>query len=261
MEIANAIFLCWTMYYWAERFLSRSGWTYYWRSGRGLRACMYVCMHACMCVCMYACMHVCWVARNSPALNDYLFFLRACNDAVSISNFACEQIETMSVVPTLVCTYFISCICITSRIYFASNEKLGATTNAIFKDVKDRAHSLANCPSGIWACIGKLRNTPRLSPGWMLIRHHMFADWKTVTLPVVLYGCETWSLALRDCFLVSRVLRRIFGPIRDEVTNEENCIMMSCMVRTLYLILLGCEIWGYHSGKDDDVVVLVCDAV
>jgi hypothetical protein len=46
----------------------------------------------------------------------------------------------------------------------------------------------------------------------------------TVILPVVLYGCETWSLTLRDeCRLrvfENRVLRRIFGPKRDEVTGE-----------------------------------------
>jgi hypothetical protein len=41
---------------------------------------------------------------------------------------------------------------------------------------------------------------------------------------VVLYGCETWSLALREEHRVgvfeNRVLRRIFGPKRDEVTRE-----------------------------------------
>jgi hypothetical protein len=43
-------------------------------------------------------------------------------------------------------------------------------------------------------------------------------------LAVVLYGCETWSLALREeCRLWAfeyRVLRKIFGPKRDEVTGE-----------------------------------------
>jgi hypothetical protein len=39
----------------------------------------------------------------------------------------------------------------------------------------------------------------------------------------------------------NRVLRRIFGPKRDEVTEEvgENCIMGSCMVCTLHPVLLG----------------------
>ena len=43
-------------------------------------------------------------------------------------------------------------------------------------------------------------------------------------MPVVLYGSETWSLTLRDerrlRVFENRVLRRIFGPKRDEVTGE-----------------------------------------
>jgi len=43
-------------------------------------------------------------------------------------------------------------------------------------------------------------------------------------LPIVLYGCETWSLTLREerrlRVFENRVLRRIFGPKRDEVTGE-----------------------------------------
>jgi hypothetical protein len=48
--------------------------------------------------------------------------------------------------------------------------------------------------------------------------------YRTIILPVVLYGCETWSLTLREeCrprVFENRVLRRIFGPKRDEVTGE-----------------------------------------
>jgi hypothetical protein len=44
-----------------------------------------------------------------------------------------------------------------------------------------------------------------------------------IILPVVLYGCETWSLTLREEHRLrvfeNRVLR-IFGPKRDEVTGE-----------------------------------------
>jgi hypothetical protein len=47
---------------------------------------------------------------------------------------------------------------------------------------------------------------------------------KYIILPVVLYGCETWSLTLREEHRLgvfeNRVLRRIFGPKRDEVTGE-----------------------------------------
>jgi len=47
---------------------------------------------------------------------------------------------------------------------------------------------------------------------------------RTIILTVVVYGCETWSLTLREeCSLrvfENRVLRKIFGPKRDEVTGE-----------------------------------------
>ena len=43
--------------------------------------------------------------------------------------------------------------------------------------------------------------------------------YRTIILPVILYGCETWSLTLREERRL-RVLRRIFGPKRDEVTGE-----------------------------------------
>jgi hypothetical protein len=41
---------------------------------------------------------------------------------------------------------------------------------------------------------------------------------KTVILPVLLYGCETWSLTSRveHRLIENRVLRRIFGPKREE---------------------------------------------
>jgi len=46
----------------------------------------------------------------------------------------------------------------------------------------------------------------------------------TIILPLVLYGCETWSLTLREerrlRVFENKVLRRVFGPRRDEVTEE-----------------------------------------
>ena len=48
--------------------------------------------------------------------------------------------------------------------------------------------------------------------------------YRSVILPVVLYGCDTWSVTFRDerrpRVFENRVLRRIFGPKRDEVTRE-----------------------------------------
>jgi len=46
---------------------------------------------------------------------------------------------------------------------------------------------------------------------------------RSVILPVVLYGCETWSLTLREVrrlrVFEKRVLRRLFVSKRDEVTG------------------------------------------
>ena len=48
--------------------------------------------------------------------------------------------------------------------------------------------------------------------------------YRTITLLAVLYGCETWSLILKEerrlRVFENRVLRRVFGPKRVEVTGE-----------------------------------------
>jgi hypothetical protein len=47
--------------------------------------------------------------------------------------------------------------------------------------------------------------------------------YRTTVLLVVLYGCATWSVIMREVRRMlsgNRVLRRIFGPKRDEVTRE-----------------------------------------
>ena len=52
----------------------------------------------------------------------------------------------------------------------------------------------------------------------------MYTCSAVIILSVVLYGCEPWSLTLREerrlRVFENRVLRRIFGPKRDEVTGE-----------------------------------------
>jgi hypothetical protein len=57
----------------------------------------------------------------------------------------------------------------------------------------------------------------------LLSRNAKVKMYKTIILPVVLYGCETWSLKLREerrlRVFENRVLRRISGPKRDEVTG------------------------------------------
>jgi len=58
----------------------------------------------------------------------------------------------------------------------------------------------------------------------LLSKNLKFKIYRTIILPVVLYGCETWSLTLREerrlSVFENRVLRRIFGPTWDMVTGE-----------------------------------------
>jgi hypothetical protein len=64
-----------------------------------------------------------------------------------------------------------------------------------------------------------VRSVSRLIPKNTKIRLY-----RTVVLPIVLYGCETWSLTLREeqrlRLFENRVLRGILGPKRDEATRE-----------------------------------------
>jgi len=58
----------------------------------------------------------------------------------------------------------------------------------------------------------------------LLFKNIKIKIYRIIILPVVLYGCETWSLTLREerrlMVFENRVLRRIFGPKRDKVTRE-----------------------------------------
>jgi hypothetical protein len=82
--------------------------------------------------------------------------------------------------------------------------------------------------------------------------------YRTIILPVVLYGCETWSLTLREeCRLRvfdSRMLRRMFWPKWDEVTrewrkrhNEElnDLYPLSCIVRAMKSRIMK---WAGHTA-------------
>ena len=58
----------------------------------------------------------------------------------------------------------------------------------------------------------------------MLSKNFKIKICRNIILPVILYRCETWSLTLREerklRVFENMVLRRIFGPRRDEVTAE-----------------------------------------
>ena len=71
------------------------------------------------------------------------------------------------------------------------------------------------------ACYHSVQN---LLSSRLLSKNLKIKIYRTIILPVVLYGCETLSLTLREerklRVFENMVLRRIFGPRRDEVTGE-----------------------------------------
>jgi hypothetical protein len=72
------------------------------------------------------------------------------------------------------------------------------------------------------ACYHSVQN---LLSSHLLSKNVKLRIYKTIILPVVLYGCETWYLTVREEHKLrvfeNRVLRRIFGPKRDGVTRVE----------------------------------------
>jgi len=86
--------------------------------------------------------------------------------------------------------------------------------NFIHEEVKSRLKSGSGCclsvqnlwPSSLFSTIIKLQ------------------IYRIITLPVVLYGCETWSLKLRvehsPRVFANRVMRKVFEPKRDEVAGD-----------------------------------------
>jgi len=61
-------------------------------------------------------------------------------------------------------------------------------------------------------------------PSSLLSKNLKIKVYRTIMLPLVLYGCETWLPTMREEHRLrvfeNRVLRRIFGPRRDKVTGE-----------------------------------------
>jgi len=71
------------------------------------------------------------------------------------------------------------------------------------------------------ACYHSVQN---LLSSRLLSKNLKMKIYRTVILPVVLYGYENWSLTLREerklRVFENRVWRRIFGPRREEITGE-----------------------------------------
>jgi hypothetical protein len=85
--------------------------------------------------------------------------------------------------------------------------------NLIQGEIKRRLHSVNECYHSVQNLLSSLLPSKSLK----------IRIYKAIILPVVLYGRETWSLILREEHRVrafeNRVLRRIFGPKRVEVTG------------------------------------------
>jgi hypothetical protein len=116
----------------------------------------------------------------------------------------------------------------------AKFEYLGTTlTNQ--NDVRDEIKSRLNSENAGYYSVQNL-----LSSG-LISKNLKIKIYKTVILPVVLYGCETWSVALgeehRLRVFENRVLE-IFGPKREEdgswrkLHNDE---LMTCILRRILL--------------------------
>jgi hypothetical protein len=94
---------------------------------------------------------------------------------------------------------------------------LGTTVtnqNLIQEEIKRRLNSGNACYHSVQSLLSSR----------LLAKNLQIGKYKTIILPVFLYGCETWSLTLREEHRLSlfenRVLRRIFGPKKHEVTGE-----------------------------------------
>jgi hypothetical protein len=86
--------------------------------------------------------------------------------------------------------------------------------NCMNQEIKSRLNSGNACYHSVQSLLSSR----------LLSRNVKVKIYKTIILPVVLYGCETWSLTLREEHRLrvfeNRVPGRIFGPKKYEVTGE-----------------------------------------
>jgi hypothetical protein len=93
----------------------------------------------------------------------------------------------------------------------------------------------------------------------LISRNLKIKTYRTIILPVVLYGCETWSLPLREeprlIVFENMVLRRIFGPKSDEVTadwrklNNEEHNDLYCSPNIVRVIKSRRMRWAGHVAR------------
>jgi hypothetical protein len=109
------------------------------------------------------------------------------------------------------------------------------TTLTNQNDIHDEIKSRLNSGNACYYSVQNLLSSRFIS------KNLKIKIYKTVILPVVLYGCETWSLTLREehrLRVFENRLLRIFGEGR-KTDRGENCIMINFTAYILHLILLG----------------------
>jgi hypothetical protein len=86
--------------------------------------------------------------------------------------------------------------------------------NCVHEEIKNRLNLRNACYHSVQSLLSSC----------LLSRNLKVKIYKPIIVPVVLYGCETWPLTLREVHRLkvfeNRVLRRIFRPKRDEVMEE-----------------------------------------
>ena len=100
------------------------------------------------------------------------------------------------------------------------------------------------------ACCHSIQNILSSS---LLSKYLKIKIYRTIILPVVLYGCETWSLTMREERRLSlsenMVFRSIFRPRRDEVTGEwrklhnEGLNDLYCSLKRVHSLPLTHSLW------------------
>jgi hypothetical protein len=102
--------------------------------------------------------------------------------------------------------------------YFISSYYTPCTTLTNLNSIREEIKSGLKLGNACYYSVQNLLSSSLLS------KNLKIKIYRTIILPVVLYGCETWSLTLREerrlRVFENRVLRRVFGPKREEVTGE-----------------------------------------